>query len=228
MLVYVAGPYIAYNADGTHDPIGIQANIDKAEAVQKALLRMGHAVICPHKNTAHLDALPLTHDQWIAMDLQMLVYCQAMVVLPNFQSSKGTAMEIEFAERVGIPIYYLSEDWKTEADPCLPAMHPTEVRCPEQAKAFREIVGRMYRVHLKKNADYSNMNIAMTGEIGLVTRIWDKVSRLLNLTGFRAKVEFLGFDAPKVAQNEPIDDSYLDAGVYSVIGMLYRMGVWGR
>jgi nucleoside 2-deoxyribosyltransferase len=223
MLIYISGPYSADTREG------IQANIDRAKAVAEVLLRMGHAVICPHMNTAHLgETVNLSHDQWITMDMEMLCRCDAVTVLPNWKASKGTVAEVDYAEELGIPLYFLSDNWMSDVDLCLPQLSPTEVRCPQQAKAFREILGRMYRTHLKKNADYSPANILGTAEIGLVTRIWDKVSRLMSLLGFRVEIVSSVYTAPKAPNNESIEDTYLDNAVYSVIGLLYRMGVWGK
>lgn len=214
MLVYVSGPYTA----DTHD--GISANIQAARVVAADLWEMGHAVICPHQNTAHFEVdCEATYEQYIAGDLLMLARCDAIVMLLTWSKSKGATIELDYAAKLGIPVYYA---------PDLPPLHPTEVKCPEQAKAFAEITGKMYRTHLRKNADYSPANILLTGEVGLVTRLWDKVARLLNLTGFDVKVDVGTFRAPKVAQNEPIEDAYEDAAVYAIIGRLLRAGKWGR
>jgi len=106
--------------------------------------------------------------------------------------------------------------------------HPTEIKCPEQTRAFSDILQKMYQTHLDKNFDYSPANILATGEIGLVTRLWDKVARLMNLTGFRFSVTCDGFDAPKQPKHESIDDTLMDAAVYSIIGLLLRQGKWGK
>jgi hypothetical protein len=140
--------------------------------------------------------------------------------LENWQESKGATMEHEYALSLNMPIYYV---------PVLPDLHPTEAKSPIQCQAFRETVGKMYRTHLSKNADYSPANILLTGEPGLVTRLWDKTARLLNLTGFKFQALLCeGFDAPKEPKHESIDDTYQDMAVYAIIGMLLRKGKWGR
>ena len=106
--------------------------------------------------------------------------------------------------------------------------HITEERCPEQAAGFKEIVEKMYQVHLDKNADYSPANILGTGEIGIVVRMWDKMARLMNLLGFEIEVNFVGYREPKDAKNESVDDTFMDMAVYSIIAQLYRKGKWGR
>lgn len=106
--------------------------------------------------------------------------------------------------------------------------HITEKKCPQQAAGFREIIERMYRVHLDKNADYSPANILGTGEIGLATRIWDKTIRYMNLLGFDIKAELVAYTGPKSARNEPIEDTLQDLSVYGIIGLLMRSGKWGH
>ena len=107
-------------------------------------------------------------------------------------------------------------------------LHPTEKRNPNQARGFREITNAMYQVHLDKNADYSPANILGVGEIGLIVRMWDKMTRLLSLLGFDVEVKFKGYHGPKEARNESVDDSFMDMAVYSIIAMLYRQGKWGN
>ena len=107
-------------------------------------------------------------------------------------------------------------------------MHETEKRNPNQAAGFRTIIEEMYKTHLDKNADYSPANILGVGEIGIVVRMWDKMTRLMNLLGFRINVEFIGYEAPKEPHNESISDTYNDMSIYAIIGQLYREGKWGN
>lgn len=104
--------------------------------------------------------------------------------------------------------------------------HITEVRFPEQCAEFKSILDGMYRVHLDKNADYSPMNILATGMVGLMTRIWDKVARLMNLTGFNIQEGTYG--ETKEPKNESVEDSLLDLANYAVIALILRRGKWGK
>lgn len=213
MLVYVSGKYSA----PTHDEV--QANIDAAAVIAKELWQKGHAVICPHLNTAHFEIPGVTYEDYIKGDLNMVRRCDAMVMVPGWKDSRGACEERAYAEQLGIPIYHY---------PTVPEPHPVEVRCPVQVKAFMEQLMKQYRVHLKKNKDYSSANIAGTGEIGLVTRLWDKMARLMSLTGFRITITESVFDRPQTPENESIDDTYLDLANYGVIAQLYKDGKWGK
>jgi nucleoside 2-deoxyribosyltransferase len=208
-VLYIAGPYRADTRDG------IEANIQAAREVATAVWEAGHVAICPHLNTAHFNEYDHVLDGYI----DVLSRCDGLVLVPNSENSRGTQAEWLYATRQGIPVY--------DAD-SIPAAHPTEQRCPQQVQAFRETVMRMYRVHLDKNADYSPANILGTGYVGLVTRLWDKTARLMNLSGFRITISESTFEQPREPKHESIDDTLLDAACYSIIGMLLRRGVWGK
>jgi 5'-nucleotidase len=109
-----------------------------------------------------------------------------------------------------------------------PPLHPTELRCPEQVKAFNAILDGIKETHLRKNVDYSPANIQGTGAIGLCTRIWDKTARLLNLSGFRIEIASSRFEAPCQPKNESIEDTLLDLATYAIIALVYRQGKWGK
>lgn len=242
MLIYVAGKY----SGNTRNEVNL--NIDAAIKIAGRLWKMGHAVICPHANSAHFDDVfpEVTWEQYIAGDLNMIARVDAMVMVPGWEESNGARTEWEYALQLDIPIYYA---------PDLPTLHPTEVNSPIQCKAFREEVGIMYRTHLSKNADYSPANILVTGQVGLVTRLWDKVARFVNLTGYTVSVidnttiaEILFYKMArllwmggiyikmtmartgilKTPKHESIDDSLRDMSVYAVIGLLLRTDRWGK
>lgn len=65
------------------------------------------------------------------------------------------------------------------------------------------------RVLINKQHDYGSENIARFGRIGLLVRLHDKISRLINL--LRRGVE------PK---NESLRDNYMDVINYCAIGMM--------
>jgi uncharacterized protein DUF4406 len=216
MLIYTAGPY------SSDTEKGIEENINIARSIAATLWESGHAVICPHANTARFETIcQATYDQYIEGDLKIVARCDALVMLPGWELSKGANIEREYAQSLDIPIYIY---------PDLPALHLTEVQSPEQVKGFAEILGKMYRLHLLKNADYSSANILATGEVGLVTRLWDKIARLMNLTGFKFQIvpDTTKFTTPNKPKFESINDTLLDAAVYAIIGLLLRKGVWGR
>lgn len=78
-------------------------------------------------------------------------------------------------------------------------------------EAFETITKEMQTVFVKKHRDYGKGNILDTGELGIAFRISDKLNRLKNLLANN-----------KCPDNESIDDSWIDIGVYAVIAMMYR------
>lgn len=240
MLIYSAGLY----SGTTHSEISDHIDIARRAAIK--LWEMGHTVITPHLNTAHFELdCECGYEDYMRGDFQIIARCDAMVMLPGWTMSKGARREWEYAVSLEIPIYDLDRgEW--------PALHPTEVNSPEQCKAFAETLGTMYRLHLSKNADYSPANVAGPGVDGLMTRLWDKATRLMNLTGFRVVtyandlpssfwqkfwriiqgriviVDKIIYTEPKTPKHESIDDTLLDNAVYSIIFRLFRAGKWGH
>lgn len=71
----------------------------------------------------------------------------------------------------------------------------------------------------RKQLDYGSSNISLNGELGVMVRTQDKVSRIRNLLTKEMKGE-------PAATNEPIIDSWSDLANYGVIGLLLRSGKW--
>lgn len=211
MIIYLAGPYRGQVTD----------NIERAVQIAGEVWAAGHVALCPHANTAHFDTLfpGIPDEAYLDGDMKLVARCDAMLMLPHWEESSGANGEKQYAESLGIPVYIY---------PDVPPLHVTEQRSPDQVKRFAEVVMTMYRVHLEKNADYSPANIGGTGEIGLTTRLWDKMCRLLNLQGFRQEVKLLGYEAPRSPKNESIEDTYIDLANYGIIGLLLREGKWGH
>jgi len=210
MLVYVAGKYSG----------NVTENIEIAKKVAIELWSKGHSVICPHTNSGFFEnGSSITYDMFLNGYLEIMRRCDVIIMLENWKDSKGATIEYNYAKELKKPIYFY---------PSIPDLHPTEINCPEQCKSFMEIIMKMYDVHLEKNSDYSPANILATGELGLVTRLWDKIARLLNLYGFRFKIEKGTYDKPKNPKNESIEDTLMDNAVYSIIGLILRTNKWGK
>ena len=115
--IYVAGAY--RDARGAYY---IKRNIDRAEKLALYLMREGHAVFCPHKNTGLLDgALP--DDYFLESDIVWLRTCDEMAVLqtrtdpppaprPYYATyaykkpTSGVREEMKVAMEMGIPISF--------------------------------------------------------------------------------------------------------------------------
>lgn len=78
-------------------------------------------------------------------------------------------------------------------------------------EAFDLITSELRETFVRKHRDYGKGNILDTGELGIAFRISDKLSRLKNI-----------LQSGKKPNNESIDDSWIDIGVYAVITLMYR------
>lgn len=98
-IVYVAGPFRGPSN------WAVQNNVRNAEALSLLVAEAGAMPLCPHKNTQHFDGL-LTAQFWIDGTLELLRRCDAMVLVPNWQSSSGTRGEVAEATRLGLPVFH--------------------------------------------------------------------------------------------------------------------------
>lgn len=224
MLVYISAPY---STGGTT----MEQNLANARRVAVRLWQDGYHVICPHLNTAHFEQdCTCTWEDYIAGDLDMISRVDAVIALPDWESSKGAKVEVEYAKAHDIPVYFY---------PKLPKIPKAEVTSPVQCEAFRNLTSSMYRVHVRKNSDYSPANIIGTGKKGVMVRIWDKTIRLMNLLGFNIEVQHKDgkyiltisdepVNPPAEAANESLEDSFMDLAVYGAIGLLLRRDQWGH
>ena len=100
MLAYVAGPYREGHGRT------VDQNIDNAAVVARELWKMpGVAAICPHLNTAHFEG---PAELYIKGDLKILSKCDAIVMVPDWQSSDGACAELRRARELGLEVY----EWK--------------------------------------------------------------------------------------------------------------------
>ena len=100
---------------------------------------------------------------------------------------------------------------------------------PETEEMFKKELNNMYLTFCRKQFDYGPNNIAMgtllsndkeinTSLLGIIVRLNDKVNRLVNLA---TKHEFK-------AQNEPMEDAFLDVAIYSVMALIVKSGKWSK
>ena len=101
IIVYVAGKYSG----------DISGNIHKARQTAIKLWELGYTVFCPHLNTVHFEIdCKCQYDDYILGDLEILERCDVILMLDNWESSRGAMSEHEFAELKKIPIFYKIED----------------------------------------------------------------------------------------------------------------------
>jgi len=100
MIVYCAGKYRAAT------PELVALNVRKAEDLAAAVLAQGIAVYCPHSMTHEWERYDtLDDDKFLFNGLEILKVCDAVLLIPGYETSQGTLAEIDCAEEYGIPVF---------------------------------------------------------------------------------------------------------------------------
>ncbi|HEY1119898.1 MAG TPA: DUF4406 domain-containing protein [Acidimicrobiales bacterium] len=97
-LVYVAGPI-------TGNPWGCVRQATDAFAW---LRDAGCVPFLPQLSVLHEMVAPMSHDEWLAYNLDMLAHCDAIVRLPG--GSPGADREVAHATALGLPVFLMTED----------------------------------------------------------------------------------------------------------------------
>ena len=95
MRVFIAGPYT--NGD-------VALNVQTAIMAASKVFDAGHHPFLPHLFHFWHLVLPRPYEDWTALDLAWLQFCDALVRLPG--PSNGADQEVICAEALGIPVYY--------------------------------------------------------------------------------------------------------------------------
>jgi len=98
-LVYVAGPYSAPTIEGR------TANIHAAWLVGCQVATLGVYPVVPHTNTQHMDKIQ-DWQWWIDATLELMLRCNAVLMMEGWEKSRGARGEEAMAKKVGIPVFY--------------------------------------------------------------------------------------------------------------------------
>ena len=99
-LVYIMGAFTG------PDAWTIAENVRAAERVGLEVARAGHMPVIPHANTHLFHGVSEVSDElWYEGTLELMRRCDAAVLVPGWQNSKGTKKEIKEAFLLGLPIY---------------------------------------------------------------------------------------------------------------------------
>ena len=97
-LIYIAGAYTAPTR------CGIAANVQRAREVADAVARLGAFPVTPHFFDSGIeDAGDAAF--WYAGTLEVMRRCDALIVAPGSDESKGTSVEIAVMVTLGKPVF---------------------------------------------------------------------------------------------------------------------------
>jgi len=112
MLILIAGPYRS-GTDG--DPQAMAANLERLETAAWPIFAAGHIpmigewVALPVLKAAGSTVFePLADDVLYPTAQRLLQHCDAVLRLPG--ESTGADEDVRTAERLGLPVYYSTED----------------------------------------------------------------------------------------------------------------------
>jgi hypothetical protein len=98
LLVYIVGPYRAAT------PWEIERNVRRAEDVAAQVVALGAYPVIPHANTRFFQGLA-DDDFFLEATQELLLRCDAAMLVPGWQASEGSIGEIELAQAEGVPCF---------------------------------------------------------------------------------------------------------------------------
>jgi hypothetical protein len=116
-LTYLASPYSVGGADAAERKRRYQLVC----RVAGALMAQGENIFCPiaHSHPIEIYSGEIlkncsTHEFWLKQDFAILRHCSRMKVLLlpgiDWHESVGITREVQFANRYGIPIFFITEE----------------------------------------------------------------------------------------------------------------------
>lgn len=97
-VIYVAGKFRG------RDSWERENNVRRAEETAYEVAKLGAMPVCPHANTRFFDGT-LTDQFWLDGTLELMKRCDALVMVPGWESSQGAVTEKRLAEELGIPVF---------------------------------------------------------------------------------------------------------------------------
>ncbi len=90
----------------------------------------------------------------------------------------------------------------------------------------RHLFVQQFALMVGKQKDYGPNNINAFGEMGVIVRMSDKFERLKNLLFSEDEDGNVIWAGDQGAENESVDDTYMDILNYALIALMVRKGYW--
>lgn len=97
-MIYLSGPM-----SGLPD-----YNRPAFDRAAKSLREKGYKVWSPAEAFDRSILMPRSH--YMRVDIEALMKCSTVMMLPNWESSKGARLEFEIAKELELPVLLLSDD----------------------------------------------------------------------------------------------------------------------
>jgi len=95
MRVFISGPYTLGD---------VAINVSKAMNIANDLINLGYAPFCPHlTHFLHINK-PQKYEKWLELDIKFLEVCDVVLRIPG--KSNGADLEVEYANKIGLPVFY--------------------------------------------------------------------------------------------------------------------------
>lgn len=104
MFIYLAGPITA-SGDRT-----IKDNVDSAVAIYLQLMAVGVNSFCPHLSALVPESFDIHYERWMEYDFFIIQKCDAVLMLPHWETSSGAKREHELAQNLRKRIFYDVQD----------------------------------------------------------------------------------------------------------------------
>lgn len=104
-VVYIAGPFRGPT------PWAVEQNIRRAEELAAEVWRCGAACICPHANSRFFTGVA-PDEIFLEGDLEILRRCDAILMTPDWERSKGACAERQEAINSNLAIFHDLNDLK--------------------------------------------------------------------------------------------------------------------
>jgi hypothetical protein len=105
MLIYLAGPYTGSTPKERDD------NVMRAKMIGLFVILLGDDPFIPQSMTHGLEDFGVSYERFLYLGLNILQRCDALLLLPNWEISKGAKKELKAAQKLGVKVFESLEEY---------------------------------------------------------------------------------------------------------------------
>lgn len=107
MRIYISGPMTGIPDKNAPTFLAAEGFCEARGWTVENPIRLDEELEAMHKR---IGKPPPTYQQYLKRDIQLLTWCDAIVMLPGWQRSYGACLERQIGMSIGLTVYYLLED----------------------------------------------------------------------------------------------------------------------